>query len=109
MTTSAPEDSPAPARPGTWRSLSLAKSSSSSSRNKDNESEAWERHSVSKSEARSLAAKRNQPVVAIAGADKSLSDQALHSGNMSINYKYVDRVAIAYPPFILAKRSLVTG
>ena len=92
---SAPEDSPAPARPGTWRSLSLAKSSnSSSSRNKDNESEAWERHSVSKSEARSLAAKRNQPVVAIAGADKSLSDQALHSGNMSINCRYVYKTLI---------------
>ena len=89
MTTSAPEDSPAPARPGTWRSLSLAKSSNNS---KGNDSEAWERHSVSKSEARSLAAKRNQPVVAIAGADKSLSDQALHSGNMSINYRYVYKI-----------------
>ena len=89
MTTSAPEDSPAPARPGTWRSLSLAKSSSS--RDKD-DTEAWERHSVSKSEARSLAAKRNQPVVAIAGADKTLSDQALHSGNMSINYRYVYKI-----------------
>ena len=86
---SAPEDSPAPARPGTWRSLSLAKSSSNSSSRDKDDSGAWERHSVSKSEARSLAAKRNQPVVAIAGADKSLSDQALHSGNMSINYRYV--------------------
>ena len=86
---SAPEDSPAPARPGTWRSLSLAKSSSNSNSRNNEDTEAWERHSVSKSEARSLAAKRNQPVVAIAGADKSLSDQALHSGNMSINYRYV--------------------
>ena len=76
---------PAPARPGTWRSLSLAKSSGGDRENDDSGS--WERHAVSKSQFRSLTAKKNQPKVAITGAAKSLSDQALHSGNMSINYK----------------------
>ena len=78
----APEDSPG--RPGTWRSLSLAKGSSNSSQEDDS---GWERHPVTKSEFRSLTAKKNQPRVAITGVAKSLSDQALHSGNMSINYK----------------------
>ena len=81
---SARDDDSPPARPGTWRSLSLAKSSGG---RESDDSGSWERHAVTKGQFRSLTAKKNQPKVAITGAAKSLSDQALHSGNMSINYK----------------------
>lgn len=69
-----------PTTPGTWRSLSLAKSSGQ-------ENSGWERHAVTNSQFRFLTARKNQPKVAITSMSKSLSDRALHSGKMSVTYK----------------------
>ena len=70
-----------------WKSSdSLGTRSWKSKGSSGSEEGGWERHPVTHFQFRSLTAKRNQPKVVITGAAKSLSDQALQSGNMSINY-----------------------
>ena len=47
----------------------------------------WDRYPVSKSQYRSLTARRNQPKAIIAQVERSLADQAYFSDTMSIDYR----------------------
>ena len=79
------QDPPAPG--SSWDSWKSSDSLGTRSWKSKGSAEEWERHPVTHFQFRSLTAKRNQPKVVITGVAKSLSDQALQSGNMSINYK----------------------